>query len=258
MELTLDSRRDLFEPLVKGIVREGIKYRTKNGDPISREEIEKLNRIVLEIGFKFPDLWDEQFLSFLSTTRSHTGEHESRQDHHEAVEITTGAPSQELQQLREEFYSLHGQQDRQAAGLSLEQLLNQLFRLFGLKPREPFRLGGEQIDGSFQLDDDTYLLEAKWESQPLSQAPLLVFRGKVEGKSLFTRGLLISIFGFSQQALDAITRGKQPNFFLADGYDLTLVLEGQAKLDDLLRAKLRRLCEEGKMFVSAKDLFPKS
>ena len=56
LELTLDSRRDLFEPLVKGIVREGIKYRTKNGDPISREEIEKLNRIVLEIGFKFPDL----------------------------------------------------------------------------------------------------------------------------------------------------------------------------------------------------------
>lgn len=31
-----------------------------------------------------------------------------------------------------------------------------------LQARAPFRLVGEQIDGSFQLGNETYLVEAKW------------------------------------------------------------------------------------------------
>ena len=33
---------------------------------------------------------------------------------------------------------------------------------YGLSARASFRLVGEQIDGSFVLGDDIYLLEAKW------------------------------------------------------------------------------------------------
>jgi hypothetical protein len=81
-----------------------------------------------------------------------------------------------------------------------------------------------------------------------------VFRGKIEGKSAFTRGVFVSINGFSQPALEAITKGKQPNFLMMDGYDLTVVLEGQMRLDELLRAKIRRLSEEGTPFVSVREL----
>lgn len=85
--------------------------------------------------------------------------------------------------------------------------------------------------------------------------PLLVFRGKIEGKSSITRGVFIAINGCTRQALEAITSGKQPNFFLMDGYDLTMILEAAISLNDLLRLKLRRLAEEGKVFVSGKE-FP--
>ena len=96
-------------------------------------------------------------------------------------------------------------------------------------------------------------MEVKWKAKLLSEAPLLEFRGKIEGKSLFTRGLFISINGVSQQALDAITRGKQPLFIVMDGFDIAVVLEGRIRLDELLRAKMRRLSEEGSLFVSAKE-----
>jgi hypothetical protein len=99
----------------------------------------------------------------------------------------------------------------------------------------------------------SYIIEAKWESNPLPEAPLLVFRGKIEGKSSITRGVFISINGCTPQALEAITLGKQPNFFLMDGYDITMVLEGAISLSDLLRLKLRRLAEEGKVFVTARE-----
>jgi hypothetical protein len=256
LEHTLLSRRELFEPLVVGIVQEGMRYRQKKGNPIKRVEIETLNGLILEIGFKFPALWDESFLASLEAgvldRAKATVEQAKAAERIQAEEQS--ARSKKLGELREQYYQLAAQSDRWAAGTALERVLNELFALFDMAPRRPFRVVGEQIDGSFELDRQIYLLEAKWEAKLLCEAPLLVFRGKIEGKSLFTRGLFISINGFSQPALEAITKGKQPNFFMMDGYDLTVVLEGQMKLDELLKAKMRKLSEEGTPFVSARDL----
>src|SRR5207248_2965592 len=92
---------------------------------------------------------------------------------------------------------------------------------------------------------ESYLVEAKWESSPLAEDKLLIFRGKIEGKSSFTRGVFVSISGFTKGCLESISKHKQRTFFLVDGYDLTTVLEGQITLTDLLRAKRNRLAEEG-------------
>jgi hypothetical protein len=164
----------------------------------------------------------------------------------------------DLAALRTRFYALAAQQDRQAAGYALEKLLNELFCLFDLDPRPPFRTIGEQIDGSFLLDYETYLMEARWHQHQVSESDLLAFRGKTEGKSAFTRGVFISLNGFSPQAITAIVRGKQPTFFLMDGYDLATVTEAQADLPALLRFKLRKLTEEGTVFASAKEFLTSS
>lgn len=58
--------------------------------------------------------------------------------------------SQQLQQLKDDFFQLAADHDRNRAGLALETLLNRLFEIFDLQPRQPFRVVGEQIDGSFQ------------------------------------------------------------------------------------------------------------
>lgn len=255
LERTLEHRRGLFENLVLGIVRAGLKYRQKNNDPITPEEIKTLNGLIAEVGFKFPDLWDPGFVQSLSAPGNARAAKIVEQElAAERLNATAQSEAQKkLQELKMKLYDLYGQSNRQAAGLALEQILNELFSLFDLAPRKPFRVVGEQIDGSFELDGEIYLLEAKWEAQPLSEAPLLVFRGKVEGKSQFTRGLFIAIEGFSPAALDAITRGKQANFFLMHGNDLAIVLEGHIALDDLLRAKLRRLAEEGRLLTPAKE-----
>lgn len=41
---------------------------------------------------------------------------------------------------------------------------------------------GEEIDGSFVLDRDTYLLEAKWIAEKTQAPTLYAFRQKVAGK----------------------------------------------------------------------------
>ena len=157
--------------------------------------------------------------------------------------------SQALRELKEEFFQLAGDADRSRAGLALERLLNRLFEIFDLQPRQPFRVVGEQIDGSFQLDGQIYLLESKWEKRPLPEADLLVFRGKIEGKSTFTRGVLIALNNVSAQARDAITRGKAPCFFVINGHDLTMILSEAVTLPEFLRRRVRLLAEEGRMCV---------
>ncbi len=162
--------------------------------------------------------------------------------------------SQLLAQLKDDFARLTAEPDRNKAGFALEPLLNSLFGLFQLRPRQPFRVVGEQIDGSFELEGQIYLLESKWEQHPLPESDLLVFRGKIEGKSTFTRGVFIALNGISDPALEAITRGKPPSFFVMNGYDLIMILSEAMSLTEFLRKRIRLLGEEGRVCVAFSDL----
>jgi hypothetical protein len=57
-------------------------------------------------------------------------------------------------------------------GYAYERFLKDLFDANGLAARASFRLVGEQIDGSFELAAETYLLEAKWTNLPIGVAEL--------------------------------------------------------------------------------------
>lgn len=260
LEKTLEYERSLFEKLILRIVRAGLKYREKQGEPVTENEIKTLNGLILEVGFKFPDLWDPLFLSSLRVGASdRAADLVDRELTAEKIRVSEVlASKQQLVILKTEFYALVSMSDRQAAGRALEKVLNGLFEQSDLSPREPFRVVGEQIDGSFDLDNEIYLVEAKWEQERLSEQPLMVFREKIQGKSNITRGAFIAINGCTEVALDAITRGKQPNFFLIDGYDLSCVLEGSISLKELLRIKIRCLAEEGCMLLSASKILQSS
>jgi hypothetical protein len=159
-----------------------------------------------------------------------------------------------LANLREELSRLALETDRNKAGLALEKILNRLFELFQLRPRLPFRVVGEQIDGSFELDGQVYLVESKWEKEALPEAHLLIFRGKIEGKSTFTRGVFIALNGISAPAQDAITRGKAPSFFVMNGHDLIMILNEVIDLPEFLRKRIRLLAEQGRVCVPFSEL----
>lgn len=143
-------------------------------------------------------------------------------------------------------------------GLAFEPFLSELFVLSEMTPRAPFRLVGEQIDGSFDLDGQTYLVEAKWEGKKTGQADLLVFSGKISGKAQWARGLFVSFAGYTQEGLEAFTRGKPTNLVCMDRFDIYFLLRGGASLAELLTQKLRRAAEENLAFVPADKLYPSS
>jgi hypothetical protein len=257
LTLTLEQRRDRFERLMLDVVREGMTYRAKNGDPFRLDELNRINGAILGLGFKFPDLWDEDLRASLG---ERTGEgarrraEQVRADDEMRGSVTVKRAAQ-IAALERELCALQGWTDRRAAGLELEKFLNALFTLSGLSPRSPFRVTGEQIDGSFELDFETYLLEAKWEKEALEAKALYEFRAVIEGKSAFTRGVFIAMNGITEEARQAITRGKQPTFFVVTGHDLFMVLSGAIGLKEFLRQRCRLLAEEGLVVVPFGELF---
>lgn len=142
----------------------------------------------------------------------------------------------------------------QPRGFAFERFLKTLFDASGLGARASFRLVGEQIDGSFELTGETYLLEAKWTDAPVGAADLRAFNAKAEEKAAWTRGLFVSNTGYTEEGLIAFGRGKR--VVCMDGLDLYDVLDRGLSLPDALGRKIRRAAESGQPFVRIRDLYP--
>jgi hypothetical protein len=239
LENTLDHHRDLFCDLILEIVRRGLKYRNNKGNPITREEILKINELITKIDFKIPELWNNDFLNSLP---SDTIENEKQQFDLNKLET--------LKKSLVDFVLIN----EQKRGFKFEKFLKELFDTFGLKPKSSFRLVGEQIDGSLQLEGYTYLIEAKWQNKPVGNADLLIFRGKVEGKASWSRGLFISYNGFSKDGLEAFSKVGATNIICMDGQDLYFILEGKISLNEAIELKARRAAETGEAFINIYSL----
>ncbi len=141
----------------------------------------------------------------------------------------------------------------QPRGYAFEVYLQKLFNAFGMKAREAFRIRGEQIDGSFMLDSETYLLEAKWHNELTGAADLHILEGKLSQKAAWARGLFVSYTGFSSDGLFAFGRGKQ--VVCMDGRDIYEALDRQIPLNELIAEKARRAAETGDVLSRVDDLF---
>ncbi len=141
----------------------------------------------------------------------------------------------------------------QPRGYAFETFLTELFRAYGLQPNSPFRLVGEQIDGSFKFDGEFYLLEAKWHGPRTPAADLRNFHGKVQEKASWARGLFISNSGFTGEGLLAFGRAK--SIICMDGLDLWTMLERRIPLTEVLDRKVRHAAERGAVFCTVADLF---
>lgn len=142
----------------------------------------------------------------------------------------------------------------QERGYAFEEFLKRSFGAFGLLPRGGFRTTGEQIDGSFVLDGETYLLEAKWHNHKTPAADLHVFQGKLRARVNWARGLFVSFTGFTDGGPVAFGRGG--SVVCMDGLDLYDALKGEIPFNHVLAQKVRRSVESGEVMARVRDLFP--
>ena len=120
-------------------------WRQGKGVPLTREEMDRLNRLLADLSLGIPDLRDRRFLDSLP------GKVDAGADGPVAVPLT----ETQAAELARELVEL-SQLQPHPRGYAFQDFLNKLFTAYGLEPRKPFRLTGEQIDGSFVLENETY------------------------------------------------------------------------------------------------------
>ncbi|MCP9469535.1 MAG: restriction endonuclease [Nitrospira sp.] len=148
---------------------------------------------------------------------------------------------------------LVGNDEPQKRGSRLEKVLKDLVQLFDLDPKASFRITGEQIDGAFSFEGTDYLLEAKWQREPIGAAELDGMAGKLSRKLDNALGLFLSINGYSEDAVKAHSSGRRL-VILMDGSDLMAVLEGRIDLVQLLLRKRRHASETGNIYLRIHEI----
>jgi hypothetical protein len=139
-------------------------------------------------------------------------------------------------------------------GFAFEGFLDAMFAVFGLSPRKSFRLKGTQIDGSFELDASTYLVEAKWQKSPVRDRDLGAFARIVNRNASWARGLFVSYSGFSKVGLYEFEKGEKAIICLA-GAELHDILANNLSLVEVLKTKARGAAETGRIHIPVRELF---
>jgi hypothetical protein len=140
----------------------------------------------------------------------------------------------------------------QKRGRVFEKILNGMLSKEEMEPRTSMRPSSEEIDGSFAIGENFYLLEAKWHSTPIPVSSLYAFKGKVDRKITGTVGVFFSMSDYSKEAVDALLYGKELNLILFGHDDLILIDEGKIKLREAMRVKCRYAANYGQPFYPLK------
>jgi hypothetical protein len=226
-----------LQPLLLTILPEAIKWRDKKGKPIVREEVEQLNSLLLSLELKIPSLNEQKFLDMFPSSKP------------QAIAITAILQTK-LESLKQRYRLLETNPDPQGRGFEFQDLLFDLFDAYDLDTGKSYRVQGEELDGSFRFQGEIYLFEARWRKEKANKGDFADFLDKIERKSIYTRGLFVSINGFSVDAIGAISIGKPSRFIVMSGNDLETVLRGETNLIELLGTKLRALLTRGQLTYS--------
>lgn len=140
-------------------------------------------------------------------------------------------------------------QQAQRRGYALQNLIYSILYHEGLTPRTSYRPKGEEIDGSFYFNHGTFLLEAKWTAGQTPASVTYAFRGKCEGKLIGTKGVFISMSGYSDDAPETLEKGKPISIILFDQSDMDAILIHKHKFVEVLDFKLRHAGEVGDSYV---------
>lgn len=167
---------------------------------------------------------------------------------------------QKLEKVKFDLYSLFSLSDRQKRGNLLEDVLNRLFKIYGILVRESFRLidkdsGGveEQIDGIIEIDGAVYLVEIKWTKDPTDVVDVSRHLVRVYHRGC-ARAIFISSSGYTKAAIKVCEEALQKTVItLCTLKELVTLLDNKNNLKEFLNRKINAAIAEKKPFLPITD-----
>ncbi|HHA8989377.1 TPA: restriction endonuclease, partial [Streptococcus pneumoniae] len=158
---------------------------------------------------------------------------------------------QKIEELKTEYYSLFSSDNPQERGYRLEKIVANLFRINDIDYHDSYRnrTNTQQLDGYFRFEGFDYLVEMKWEKNPVNSPKIASLKQKVDTKLTSTRGLFLSINGFRDEVIQDFSN-KDAKILFMDGQELAYILENRISLYEALKVKIIGASKTGNPNVS--------
>ncbi|VKF86018.1 Uncharacterised protein [Streptococcus pneumoniae] len=158
---------------------------------------------------------------------------------------------QKIEELKTEYYSLFSSENPQKRGYRLEKTVANLFKNSDIDYHESYRndTNTQQLDGYFRFEGFDYLVEIKWEKDPINSSKIASLKQKVDTKLTSTRGLFISVNGFRDEVIQDFSNRDSKILFM-DGQELSYILENRISLYEALKVKIIGASKTGNPNVS--------
>jgi Holliday junction resolvase-like predicted endonuclease len=164
-----------------------------------------------------------------------------------------------LRRLIGEYRQLRGLEGHtpQSRGQRFNGLIAEVLRCQGIDAQENVRAAGE-IDVIFTVDGAHYLLEAKWQSGKVDTGFVAKLQKRVRQRLAGTLGVLLSMSGYSPEALADVKDGERLEVMLLDQSHWEAMLSGQVTPAKLLGMVRSHAAFRGEAHASLPDLLGSS
>ena len=161
-----------------------------------------------------------------------------------------------LRQLIDEYGRMRRLEEMtpQRRGQRFNQLVADLLGCWGTERVQANVLGTGEIDVAFTIDGTRFLLEAKWEAGPVSFDPIAKLSRRISQRLSGTRGVFLSMSGYTADARRDALRGQQPDMLLIDRTHLEAMLSGLFSPADLFAELVDRASYRGEVYTGLMDL----
>lgn len=149
--------------------------------------------------------------------------------------------------------SLHGH-NPQSRGQRFNHFIGELLQSWGIDAIVNARGSGE-IDVGFQIDGKRFVLEAKWESDPIDTGPIAKLQKRLRQRLGDTIGIILSVSGYTSDSLRDVKQGEQLMVLLLEKDHLECMLAGFFPPREMIELLLDRASFFGDAYVPLMSLF---
>jgi hypothetical protein len=120
----------------------------------------------------------------------------------------------------------------QSRGRRFNALLAEMFVAWGHRAHADLNTRGN-IDVAFAIDRNRFVLEAKWERNPIGIGPIAKLQKRVRQRLGGTIGVFVSMSGYTQDALNDLKEGERLEVVLLTQEHVEAMLAGLVPPDEL-------------------------
>lgn len=142
----------------------------------------------------------------------------------------------------------------QQRGQRFNEFIAELLRCWGLERVEANVRSVGEIDVTFSVDGTRFILEAKWEHSPIDFGPIAKLSRRITQRLAGTRGVFLSMSGYTADAVSDMPQGQQPDMLLLDRTHLEAMLSGLLSPPDLFTELVDRASYRGEVQVPLTEL----